>query len=48
MISTVRLWAMAPRIPPSRMMAIPVRKTRRGRNSSASLPAVGWATALAK
>lgn len=40
--------ASPPTIPPISTMAIPLRNTRRGPNSSASRPAVGWAIALVR
>ena len=44
----VRLCANPPTRPPASTSVIPVRNTRRGPNSSASFPNVGWAIALAK
>src|SRR5262245_43539863 len=43
-----RLWPSPPTSPPTATARTPVRKTRRGPKTSAALPAVGCATALAR
>ena len=47
-INVGRLWATPPSRPPASTAMAPLRNTRRGPNSTASLPAVGCATALAR
>ncbi len=47
-VSIARFWPRPPTTPPRSTSTIPNRKTRRAPSTSASFPAVGCATALAR